>query len=82
MVPVVHYAEGSLMPALALKLTFSMIPERAPLLLQPLLRGIFDALISRLTLPRLRIHADFVSTISSSVLPADSRYVADRNAPK
>jgi len=61
MVPVIHYAEGSLMPTLVFKLFFKMIPEKAPLLLQPFLEGIFNALISRLTLPRLRIHAEFVS---------------------
>ena len=60
------------MPALALKLIFGMIPEKAPLLLQPLLRGIFDALISRLALPRLRTHADFVSTGLSSACRSDS----------
>lgn len=55
-----HYAEGSLMPTLAFKFTFSMIPEKAPILLKPFLKGIFDALNNRLTLPRLRIHAEFV----------------------
>ena len=50
------------MPTLAFKLIFSMIPESAPVLLQPFLKGIFSALINRLTLPRLRIHGDFVST--------------------
>jgi len=50
------------MPTLSFKFIFSMIPEGAPVLLQPFLKGIFCALITRLTLPRLRLHADFVST--------------------
>jgi len=48
------------MPTLSFKFIFSMIPEGAPVLLQPFLKGIFGALITRLTLPRLRRHADFV----------------------
>lgn len=50
------------MPTLTFKFIFSMIPDGAPVLLQPFLKGIFGALITRLTLPRLRLHADFVST--------------------
>lgn len=49
------------MPMLALKLLFGMIPEKAPILLKPFLRGIFDALNSRVIQPRLRIHTEFVS---------------------
>lgn len=70
------------MPTLSLKLIFSMIPERAPVLLQPFLRGIFGALIGRLTLPRLRIHADFVSMELPLVHPSDPRYAAGGIAPE
>jgi glutathione S-transferase len=58
------------MPTLTFKFIFGTIPERAPTLLKPFLRGIFDALNNRLTLPRLRIHADFVRTNSWLVLIA------------
>lgn len=70
------------MPTLVFKLTFKMIPEKAPILLQPFLKGVFDALNNRLSLPRLRIHADFVSPTLSLALPSDSQYVVDRNSPK
>jgi hypothetical protein len=71
-IPVIHYAEGSLMPTLVFKFLFNMIPEKAPILLRPFLKGIFDALIGRLTLPRLRLHADFVSVRLSLALPSNS----------
>lgn len=50
------------MPALVFRLTFNMIPEKAPILLQPFLKSIFGALNNRFAIPKLRIHADFVST--------------------
>jgi len=66
----IHYAEGSLMPALAFKFVFNMIPDRAPILLKPFLKGIFDALNNRMTLPRLRVHLDFVEAhLSKSKSP-------------
>lgn len=49
------------MPVLVFKWLFQMIPENAPILLQSFLKAIFDALSNKMTLPRLRIHADFVS---------------------
>ena len=70
------------MPILMLKLTFKLIPEKAPLLLQPFLKGIFDALNRRMTTPRLQIHADFVSARSSLAHRPNLQYVADRSAPK
>lgn len=60
-VSVMYYAEGTLMPILAFKLTFDVIPEGAPILLKPFLKTIFDALNNRLNLPKLRVQADFVS---------------------
>jgi len=57
------------MPTLSFKFIFSMIPQGAPILLQPFLKGIFCALITRLTLPRLRLHADFVSVGLSLIHP-------------
>lgn len=70
------------MPALSFKFIFNMIPEKAPILLKPFLKGIFDALINRMTLPRLRIHVDFVGTKPSPAHRSNSRYVTDRSAPE
>lgn len=70
------------MPALALKLLFGMIPEKAPMLLKPFLRGIFDALNRRMIHPRLRVHTEFVSSRLSLVHHSDSQHIADRSTPK
>ncbi|PSR76185.1 hypothetical protein PHLCEN_2v8608 [Hermanssonia centrifuga] len=55
-----HYAEGSLMPLLVNKLIFSMIPDRAPFILRPILRGVFNSLDSALINPRLKTQADYI----------------------
>ena len=70
------------MPTLSLKLMFGMIPEKAPILLKPLLRGIFDALNRRLALPKLQTHADFVSNRSFPARYPNSRHATDRSAPE
>ncbi len=56
-----HYAEASLMPVLVNKLVFRIVPERAPFLLRPLLRGVFSMLTTRMVDPRLKLHATMVS---------------------
>ena len=38
-----HYAEGSAMPPLLLKLLFTLMPKRAPALLRPLVRKVSNA---------------------------------------
>ena len=38
-----HYAEGSAMPPLLLKLVFGVLPERAPFFLKPIVKGIANA---------------------------------------
>ena len=57
---VTHYAEGSLMPILLTKVMCRRIPERAPLLLKPLLWSVFEAVSCRMVAPRLEIHRDQV----------------------
>lgn len=54
-----HYAEGSAMPPLLLKLVFSQLPRRAPALLRPLVRGIANKALSGFVDPQLRTHAAF-----------------------
>jgi len=55
-----HYCEGSLMPLLVNKLIFTMIPERAPFLLRPLLRSIFSNVQNVMVNPRLKKHAALI----------------------
>lgn len=54
-----HYAEGSAMPPLLLKLVFSQLPRRAPALVRPIVRGIAARTQSRFIDPQLKTHADW-----------------------
>ncbi len=56
-----HYAEGSLMPLLVMKLVVSRIPRaRMPFFVRPVARGIARGLQDRFVEPQLRRHLDFV----------------------
>ncbi|WP_333896528.1 glutathione S-transferase [Brevundimonas aurantiaca] len=54
-----HYAEGSAMPPLLLKLVFGLLPRRAPALLKPLVNGIAAKAQSGFVDPQLRTHIGF-----------------------
>lgn len=54
-----HYAEGSAMPPLLLKLVFSMLPRRAPALLRPLVQAVSNKAIAGFVEPQLRDHVGF-----------------------
>jgi len=54
-----HYAEGSAMPPLFLKLVLGLIPARAPVLMRPVLKGAMAAVDAKLTRPRLDRHFDY-----------------------
>ncbi len=54
-----HYAEGSAMPWLLLKLVFLRMPAGAPWLLRPLVKGIADTVQKTFVDPQLRTHVDF-----------------------
>lgn len=56
-----HYAEGSLMPLLLLKLIFDRV-ESAPMpfFVKPVARGIADKVRKAFVLPNLRTHLDFL----------------------
>ncbi|CCO32554.1 Glutathione S-transferase 3 OS=Schizosaccharomyces pombe (strain 972 / ATCC 24843) GN=gst3 PE=1 SV=3 [Rhizoctonia solani AG-1 IB] len=55
-----HYAEGTLMPYLVNLLVFSILPDRAPLLVRPILRMAFNGLISQMTAPRLKLNSKMI----------------------
>jgi glutathione S-transferase len=55
-----HYAEGSLMPLLLLKLLFSRIPSRLPVLLRPVGRLISGGADKTLISPQLATHFTFL----------------------
>lgn len=54
-----HYAEGSAMPPLLMKLVFSRLPERAGALVRPLVKGVSDKAMTSFVDPRLKEHVDF-----------------------
>lgn len=54
-----HYAEGSAMPPLLLKLVFGQLPKRAPGLVRPVVNGIAAKAQSSFIDPQLKAHADW-----------------------
>lgn len=54
-----HYAEGSAMPPLLLKLVFAQLPRRAPGLLRPLVNGIAKKALTGFVDPQIATHAAF-----------------------
>jgi glutathione S-transferase len=54
-----HYAEGSAMPPLVMKLVFSRLPGGMPKLLRPLMRPVFAKLDRVFLEPQLQLHADY-----------------------
>lgn len=57
-----HYAEGSAMPPLLMKLLFTMIPRRSPMLLRPLVGKIAKETLTTLVNPQLKQHMAFWET--------------------
>ena len=56
-----HYAEGSPMPLLLMKLVFSRIRKSpAPFFVRPLLRRVVDQVTSYFLDPQLRLHLDYM----------------------
>jgi glutathione S-transferase len=54
-----HYAEGSAMPPLLLKLLFTVMPKRTPALLRPVVRKVSSQVLTALVNPQLKQHMAF-----------------------
>ena len=54
-----HYAEGSAMSPLLLKLLFTLMPKRAPALLRPLVRKVSNQALTTLVNPQLKQHMEY-----------------------
>jgi glutathione S-transferase len=54
-----HYAEGSAMPPLLMKLVFGALPARAPALIRPIARLIMGAAEKSYVDPQLQTHFDY-----------------------
>ena len=55
-----HYAEGSLMPLLFMKLVFGKLPERVPFLMRPVARAISGGADKTLLAPQISNHFAFL----------------------
>src|SRR6478609_4298862 len=51
-----HYAEGSAMTPLLLKLIFSLLPKRAPFLIRPIVNAVSAKALATLVTPQLKQH--------------------------
>jgi glutathione S-transferase len=72
-----HYAEGSAMPLLLLKLIFLMLPKRAPLLMRPVVNAIAAKALNTLVDPQLKQHMAFwEGELSKSEWFAGSEFTA------
>ena len=57
-----HYAEGSAMPPLLLRLVFSVLPARSPALLRPLVRAISARALGGFVDPQIKTHFDYIES--------------------
>ena len=55
-----HYAEGSAMPLLLLKLIFSRLPKSVPALIRPVARLICGGVLARMVDPQLKRHLHYL----------------------
>lgn len=68
-----HYAEGSAMTNLLLKLVFSRLPERAPMLMRPIVKRVSASVEEGFIDPRIAEHAKWWNTS----LEATGHFVGD-----
>jgi glutathione S-transferase len=61
-----HYAEGSLMPPLLMKLVFSRMPQRVPFFLKPAAKAMAGAADKTMIEPQLKSHLGFLERELSS----------------
>lgn len=57
-----HYAEGTMMPLLVMKLIHSVIPKRSPALIRPIANAIVNNVEKNFLGPNLRTNLDFIES--------------------
>ncbi len=57
-----HYAEGSLMPLLVMKLIFSFLPRQVPALIRPVAKAIVKGVNDRFLGPNLTLHFSYIES--------------------
>ncbi|WP_428312471.1 glutathione S-transferase [Hydrocarboniphaga sp.] len=55
-----HYAEGSIMPLLVMKLVVGSVAKRAPWLVRPVAKGVVDGINKAFLGPQLKLHLSFI----------------------
>lgn len=56
-----HYAEGSIMPLLVMRLIFGQLPKQAPRLLRPLMKGVESNVMKQFLGPQLDLHLGYIN---------------------
>jgi len=57
-----HYAEGSAMSPLLMRLIFSSLPARSPALIRPIVRGVSAKVIEDYVDPQIKTHFDYIES--------------------
>ncbi|CAM4171263.1 glutathione S-transferase [Vreelandella rituensis] len=57
-----HYAEGSLMPLLVMRLVFAQLPKQSPWVIKPIAKGINDTVNKRFIAPQLTQHLAMIES--------------------
>jgi len=57
-----HYAEGSVMPMLVMKLIFGRVPSAVPALIRPIAKAIVKGVEGNFLNPNLKRHLDFIES--------------------
>ncbi|MDR5899399.1 glutathione S-transferase [Halomonas vilamensis] len=57
-----HYAEGSLMPLLVMRLVFAQLPKQSPWLIKPIAKGINATVNQRFIAPQLNDHLAMIES--------------------
>ncbi len=72
-----HYAEGSLMPLLVMKLIFNHLPRSVPALIRPIAKGIVKGVNDKFLGPNLKLHLDYIeSELGTSTWFAGEEFTA------
>lgn len=72
-----HYAEGSAMPPLVMKLVFGQVEKQTPFFLRPLAGAIVGAAKSSYINPQIKLHLDYMeSELEKSLWFAGSEFTA------
>ncbi|KAG9125717.1 hypothetical protein FRC07_006484 [Ceratobasidium sp. 392] len=73
-----HYSEGTLMPLLVNRLIFTIVPERAPFFIRPILNMVFGMLDSQMISPRIKAN---IKMVDAHLAKRPGKFIAGGDAP-